>query len=69
MTVPLGENEEAGEGEDDYGPEFREEVEDPLPDDVETEEELDFDPYDESEELRRDEAGPDEAHPGEDSQM
>lgn len=71
MAEHVGENEEVGEGEGegDYDPEVGEEYEEPLPDYVETEEELDFGSYgDEAEELKRDAAGVDDAHPQE-SQM
>ncbi|KAF8553126.1 histone-fold-containing protein [Imleria badia] len=68
MSVPPGENEDAGEGEGegggDYDSEMADEVDDAVEyDETEEEELMDLVP-DESEELKRDAAGLDDAEPG-----
>jgi DNA polymerase epsilon subunit 3 len=70
MSVPIGENEDVaggeGEGGGDYDSEMADEVDDAIQyDETEEEELMDLVP-DESDELRRDATGLDEADPGED---
>jgi DNA polymerase epsilon subunit 3 len=74
MSVPTGENEDGGGGEGegegegggDYDSEMADEVDDAVQyDETEEEELMDLVP-DESDELRRDATGLDEADPGED---